>query len=106
MLAVSIFNIFSLCSCGFFLYMAAKRVFIMKFGLYGLIISVFLVSGTLLAMAGQADGIFSASDSDMQWVDVNHVRVLHKGEWQEVPLMPLSEKTCSEGGATYRRYCK
>ena len=40
-----------------------------------------------------------------RWVATNHLQVKVDGRWQEVPLVPLSQRACRSNDPLYRPYC-
>lgn len=67
-------------------------------GFLGLVCGGFLLIGDIGASGSPEDVV-------VQRVNANLLRVRVAGQWEEVPLMPLSDQLCQGQNRLFEKYC-
>jgi hypothetical protein len=76
----------------------------MRTGLLFVVGFVGLVSGGFLLL-GDIGATGTPEDVVVEQVNANLVRVRVAGQWEEFPLMPLSDQLCQGQNRLFEKYC-
>lgn len=72
-----------------------------------LIVAVGIIAGAFAGMVFHTHALSPVRHPapNEKWVDANHLKVLSRGNWQDVELMPLADHLCHGRQPMFQRYC-